>query len=67
MSVFEEYQSVAASLADCSVCGHDRADIIEADDVFYVECFACGERTGEYESYQCAAKEWNCGSLGGGL
>ena len=61
MSVFEEYQSVAASLADCGVCGHDRADIIESGEVFYVECFACGERTGEHESYQCAAKEWNEG------
>lgn len=63
MSKFEEYQSVAVSLADCSVCGYDRADIIEAGEVFHVECFACGERTGEHESYQGAAKEWNEGDL----
>ena len=61
MSKFEEYQAVVESLADCSVCGHDRADIIESGEAFHVECFACGERTGEHESYQCAAKEWSEG------
>ena len=63
MSKFEEYQSVAVSLADCSLCGHDRADIIESGEVFHVECFACGERTGEHESYQFATKEWNEGVM----
>lgn len=61
MSWIEEYQSFVTRLADCSVCGHDRVDIIESGEVFYVECFACGERTGEHGSYQCAAREWNEG------